>query len=238
MGILGSVLGGGGLGGGFGGAPGGFQPGPYSPLGGSPGGYGGLPGLNTPGLGTGAPTAQMPVPLASQAQAAQILQNYGVQINGAGASPQILGTVADGLRRYNRQSIQGLQSISILSSQGGSTTGRWFGGSGGGRIELYARGGAEPVKLRTITHELGHHWSLAADSQGGDSFLQALNTPGGYVSPYAQTGDSDKMAEAVAYMLVGPQEFSKEMSILPSWNPSPQATQIVQQRVVAGRPTI
>jgi hypothetical protein len=245
---LGGGLGGLGGGGGFGGSnfnnPG-YTPftgagglgglGPRSPTGGGfGGGYG---NLNTPGTGGLPPRGALPPPRAIPGQYAQVFRKYGVQVDGPGAgNPNALETVSQALQHYNVNNTRGLRAIHLLTSSGSSMTGLWMSKGSYCEINLYGRNRPQPVGMRTAVHELGHHWSLYSDRQAGNAFDQALgNGAQAYVSPYAQKSRSEKLAEAVAFLLVGPQVFRQEMSILPGFRPSQQAVGIVQQRIVAGR---
>lgn len=238
-GLLQGALGGG-LGGGLAGltgsgsGTGGFQPGPYSPFGSS---GGGLPGLNAPGTPSNSPSSLLPAPQASAGSAQRILAAYQVPVQGAGATPEIMNVIADGLRHYKPENLRGLARINVLSSGGGSTAGMWYMDGGPAQIDLYAHAGwGEPVSLHTVTHELGHHWSLMANEADGNAFDQALgNGPNGHVSEYSYNTTEDKLAEAVAFMLIG---YDKaEQRPLPQWNPSQEAFAVVQRSIVTGRPT-
>lgn len=208
---------------------------PQSPSGsGFGGGYG---NLNTPGVGGLPPRGTLPAPQTIPGQYAQIFQKYGVVVDGPGAGNQnALETVSQALQHYSVQNTRGLRAIHLLTSSGSSMTGLWMSRGQYCEINYYGRNRPQPVGMRTAVHELGHHWSLFSDRQAGDAFDQALgNGPQAYVSPYSQKSRSEKLAEAVAFLLVGPQVFSQEMSILPGFSPSQQAVSIVQQRIVAGR---
>ena len=255
----GGGLGGGGGYGGFGGGGSNFNNPGYTPFsgsgglgGGSPlspggssfgGGLGGLGGgggygnLNTPGAGGLPPRGTLPAPRTIPGQYAQVFQKYGVQVDGPGAgNPNALETVSQALQHYSVANTRGLRSIHLLTSSGSSMTGLWMSKGSYCEINYYGRNRPQPVGMRTAVHEIGHHWSLYSDRQAGNAFDQALgNGAQAYVSPYAQKSRSEKLAEAVAFLLVGPQVFRQEMSILPGFRPSQQAVSIVQQRIVAGR---
>jgi hypothetical protein len=193
--------------------------------------------MNTPGSsGPRSPSSLLPAPQAGSATAQKILAAYKIPIYGAGASPAVMDVVADGLRHYSTQNLQGLSRIVIHSRSGGSLDGQWSSDGQGAEVELIAHvNRSQPVTLHTVTHELGHHWSLFSDEQGGKVFDQALgNNAAAYVSEYAHNEWSDKIAEAVAYMLIG---YDKaEQPPLRAWNPSPQAFEVLNQRIVAQRP--
>lgn len=225
-----------GYGGGFGGSSGGgggaFTPPALTGLAGAP------PAINTPGgSGPRSPTSLLPAPQAGSATAQKIFAAYKIPIYGAGASPAVLDVVADGLRHYRPENLAGLDRIVIQSRQGGSLDGQWSTDGQLTQVELIAhQGRQEPVTLHTVTHEFGHHWSLFTDEQGARAFDQALgDSAAAYVSEYAYNQWEDKLAEAVAYMLIG---YDKaEQPPLAAWNPPQQAFAVLERQIVQGRPT-
>lgn len=221
-GLLGAL---GGAGGGFlGGGPG------------APGTSGLLPNLGGGGLGGGgpAPTSLLPPPGGVAPAAQAVFQRYGVQIYGAGATPQITDQVAQALRHYSIENTRGLTHFNVLTQNTGSLAGLWSMSNGRADIKLYVKGNG--VSDKTIVHELGHHWSLAADTQGGEALDQALPGQGGYVSAYSQKSRSEKLAEATAwYLLSGEGKFQNTLG---TWSPTEAGRQVIQSRIVAGRPTI
>lgn len=227
---------GGGMGGGgllsglFTGGGGGF-------LGGGGGGLlgGGPPGLGGPGASGGPPPSSMlPPPGGVAPDAAKVFQKYGIQIFGAGATPPMTQQVANALRHYSIENTRGLTHFNVTTRNTGSLAGLWQMSGGRANITLYVK--SYGVSDKTIIHELGHHWSLAADRQGGNALDQALPGSGGYVSAYSRTSRSEKLAEGVAwYLLSGAGKFRNTLS---TWRPTEAGKQVVQTRIVANRPSI
>ncbi len=214
MAVLGSLLGGG-AGGGFNGA------------GTGGGGLGSLPGLLGGAGGPLSPSSSLPPPTQSAAQVQEILQRYGIQVTGSGATPENVDTLLQGMQHYNAEHFRGLRQFDIPSVPSHNLNGLWQSSGGSAKITLWAHTSRrKQVSRHTVTHEIGHHASLFSRGEVlGQPLSNALgNGENAFPRDYARTNWREKVADNLAFILLGPQS---EMRPASSWRPTQQAMDLI-----------
>lgn len=196
---------------------------------GSGGTSGGGSTTSSPGRGQ-PPTSTLPPPASAAELAARIQETYGVVVTGPGASEANLSQIERSLEEFQVGHTRGLTSINVPLVHGlQSLQGLWETRNGRtAKITVWAQTGRpDQVTLHTMVHELGHHMTLLSRRSWGDRFDGALGRSStAFPSSYSRTSPEEKMAENLAFSLLGDEVDQRPLS---GWNPSGSARDLMNQ---------
>lgn len=181
------------------------------------------------GASRAGPTSKLPPPADSSDLVSSLEGRYQLRILGPGASPDNLKLLERGLADFRPEQLAGLAEINFPLVRGVQPLqGLWESDGRRATIKLYAQAGRpRQVFLHTISHELGHQTSLLSRRTWGSALDRALGeVTASYPSEYSRTQSAEKVAETIAFSLLGPED---EQRPLPSWNPSLAARDLLRQ---------